>query len=328
MVPRAKKGMTTTTRRRRTADGGLQGQEDDPRGYGEEREKVPRSSVVQAAPFPRDAVRRRRADARDRAAAKEHRRGRAAAAYFDPFEDNLVRDSVHRGVESHWIHAGRAARAATPHRYDSRPPQQAAGPGPGLLRVRSGPISPTRRAPQVSSSSKWLSEGYPYGGLGTRERVAVLKALCDAYASSYGCATLVDEASELRALRDAKAEADERERKRNQAEKEKETASQVREKLALEMGCDVPVEMDEKKPRKKSKEASAVASGPAAARGRAAAFICVVGPPHQYRRSMLRGTEEPEIARVSSACLVRAVSKRYHDQGDAAAGRAARRYIQ
>ena len=37
-----------------------------------------------------------------------------------------------------------------------------------------------------------------------------------------------------------------RERKRNQAEKEKETASQVREKLALEMGCDVPPEMDEK----------------------------------------------------------------------------------
>jgi len=97
-----------------------------------------------------------------------------------------------------------------------------------------------------------LSEGYPYGGLGTRERVAVLKALCDAYASSYGCATLVDEASELRALRDAKAEADERERKRTIAEKEKETASMVREKLAAEMGCELPPEMEEKKPRKKS----------------------------------------------------------------------------
>jgi hypothetical protein len=140
-----------------------------------------------------------------------------------------------------------------------RPPQQAVGPKTwaclaGAVGAR---LAQRDEAPQaLHRASKWLSEGYPYGGLGTRERVAVLKALCDAYASSYGCATLVDEASELRALRDAKAEADERERKRAIAEKEKETAAQVREKLALEMGCDVPPEIDEKKPRKKSKKAS------------------------------------------------------------------------
>ena len=51
---------------------------------------------------------------------------------------------------------------------------------------------------------------------------------------------------------DAKAEADERERKRAVAEKEKETATLVREKLAAEMGCELPPEMEEKKPRKKA----------------------------------------------------------------------------
>ncbi len=60
----------------------------------------------------------------------------------------------------------------------------------------------------------------------------------------------------MRALRDAKAEADERERKRRLAEKEKETAAFVREKLAAEMGCELPPDVEEKKPRKKSKKAS------------------------------------------------------------------------
>ena len=220
--------------------------------YGEERERIlDKLGGSKQAPFPRDQVHEALVlDARDRAAAKKRLREEDAPPppEYDPFEDHLD--------------APPPLPPPAPLRLP-RPPQQAVGPRTwaclaGAVGAR---LAQRDEAPQaLHRAAKWLSEGYPYGGLGTRERVAILKALCDAYASSYGCATLVDEAAEQRALRDAKLEADERDRKRRVAEKERETASLVRGKLSAELATLPPEELNklvpaEKKPRKKAQKA-------------------------------------------------------------------------
>ena len=194
-----------------------------------------------AAAFPKEAMRVALvADALDRKASKKRKRELRDAP--PPPEDAPPDDDDFGDL----IDAPPEVLAPVAELRLPRPPKESVGPSTwaalagavgSRLAARDGETCDGHVDGHLDRASKWLSEGLPYGGLGARERVAVLKALCDAYAASYGCATLVDEAAEGRALRDATHEADERDRKRRAAEKERDTSARVRERLAVELAA-------------------------------------------------------------------------------------------
>ena len=135
--------------------------------YGEEREKVlEKLGGSKAAPFPRDAVQEALVlDARDRAAAKKRAlvEDVPPPPVFDPFEDNLVRASVHLAAMASLtlINTGRAARTTSTKTFKiaetpatGRRPEDLGLPRRGCRCS----ISAARRGAASSAPSKQVAE--------------------------------------------------------------------------------------------------------------------------------------------------------------------------
>ncbi|KAJ1447785.1 hypothetical protein M885DRAFT_624049 [Pelagophyceae sp. CCMP2097] len=134
------------------------------------------------------------------------------------------------------------------------------------LRGAAAESAPERAAAEAAleRAAAWLAEGAPYSGLGPRERIAVLKALCDAYAGSGACAVLVERAADARTKRDAFYDVEDRERKRRAADRDRATSDTARERLGVPAGAPCGGGRASPSPARGADPVASPADGPAA----------------------------------------------------------------